>query len=84
MLPLWILQFVWLLFYEQDGNLLAVFPNAGIADAVDKSQRSLAGIACVALAVVVALRWRAASRPRRRALLPSVAGSAACCSSRRC
>ena len=76
-LPLWILQVVWLLFYEQDGNLLAVFPNADIADAVDKSQRSLAGIVCVALAVVVALRWRAASRPRRRALLPSVAGSAA-------
>jgi signal transduction histidine kinase len=76
-LPLWILQVVWLLFYEQDGNLLAVFPNADIADAVDKSQRSLAGVVCVALAVVVALRWRAASRPRRRALLPSVAGSAA-------
>jgi signal transduction histidine kinase len=76
-LPLWILQVVWLLFYEQDGNLLAVFPNADIADAVDKSQRSLAGIVCVALAVVVALRWRAASQPRRRALLPSVAGSAA-------
>jgi signal transduction histidine kinase len=76
-LALWVLQVVWLLFYEQDGNLLAVFPNAGIADAVDKSQRSLAGIVCVALAVVVALRWRAASRPRRRALLPSVAGSAA-------
>ncbi len=76
-LALWILQFVWLLFYEQDGNLLATFPNAGVADAVDKAQRSLAGVACVALAVVVALRWRAASRPRRRALLPSVAGSAA-------
>jgi signal transduction histidine kinase len=76
-LPLWILQVVWLLFYEQDGNLLAVFPNAGIADAVDKSQRTLAGLVCVALAVVVALRWRAASRPRRRALLPSVAGSVA-------
>ena len=77
MLALWVLQVVWLLFYEQDGNLLAAFPNADIADAVDKAQRSLAGLACVAVAVVVALRWRAASRPRRRALLPSVAGSAA-------
>ena len=76
-LALWILQLVWLLFYEQDGNLLAVLPNADIADAVDKGQRSLAGLACVAVAVVVAARWRAASRPRRRALLPSVAGSAA-------
>jgi signal transduction histidine kinase len=76
-LALWVLQVVWLLFYEQEGNLLAVFPNADIADAVDKGQRSLAGLACVAVAVVVAARWRAASRPRRRALLPSVAGSAA-------
>jgi signal transduction histidine kinase len=62
---------------EQDGNLLGAFPNAGVADAVDKSQRSLAGLACIAVAIVVAVRWRAASRPRRRALLPSVAGSAA-------
>jgi signal transduction histidine kinase len=76
-LALWILQAVWLLFLEEDGNLLAVFPNAHIADAVDKGQRSLAGLACIAVAVVVALRWRAASRPRRRALLPSVAGSVA-------
>ena len=76
-LALWILQLVWLLFLEQDGNLLAAFPNADIADAVDKGQRSLAGLACVAVAVVVAARWSAASRPRRRALLPSVAGSAA-------
>ena len=76
-LALWVLQAVWLLFYEQDGNLLAAFPNAGIADAVDKGQRSLAGLASVAVAIVVAVRWRAASRPRRRALLPSVAGSAA-------
>ncbi|HEX6698556.1 MAG TPA: histidine kinase [Solirubrobacteraceae bacterium] len=76
-LALWILQVVWLLFYEQEGNLLAVLPNADIADAVDKGQRSLAGLACIAVAVVVALRWRTASRPRRRALLPSVAGSVA-------
>ena len=76
-LALWILQLVWLLFLEQDGNLLAAFPNADIADAVDKGQRSLAGLACVAVAVVVAARWSAASRPRRRALLPSIAGSAA-------
>jgi signal transduction histidine kinase len=76
-LALWIMQVVWLLFYEQDGNLLAAFPNADIADAVDKGQRSLAGLASVAVAFVVALRWWSASRPRRRALLPSVAGSVA-------
>ena len=77
MLALWVLQVVWLLFYEQDGNLLAAFPNADIADVVDKGQRTLAGLACVAVAIVVAVRWTAASRPRRRALLPSVAGSVA-------
>jgi signal transduction histidine kinase len=76
-LALWVLQVVWLLFLEQDGNLLAAFPNADIADAVDKGQRTLAGLACVAVAIVVAARWTAASRPRRRALLPSVAGSIA-------
>jgi signal transduction histidine kinase len=76
-LALWVLQLVWLLFLEQDGNLLAAFPNADIADAVDKGQRTLAGLACVAVAIVVAARWTAASRPRRRALLPSVAGSIA-------
>jgi signal transduction histidine kinase len=76
-LALWIGQVVWMLFYEQDGNLLAAFPNADVADAIDKGQRTLAGLACVAVALVVAARWRAASRPRRRALLPSVAGSIA-------
>ena len=77
-LALWVMQVVWLLFYEQDGNLLAVFPNADIADAVDKGQRSLAGLA--------SRRGRGRGRrcdgarrraPRRRALLPSVAGSVA-------
>jgi signal transduction histidine kinase len=76
-LALWIGQLVWMLFWEQDGNLLAAFPNAGVADVADKGQRSLAGVASVAVAVVVALRWRAATPPRRRALLPSVAGSVA-------
>jgi signal transduction histidine kinase len=76
-LALWIGQFVWMLFYAAEGNLLAAFPNADIAAAVDKGQRSLAGLAAVAVAVVVAARWLAAARPRRRALLPSVAGSVA-------
>ena len=63
-LALWVLQVVWLLFYQQDGNLLAAFPNVDIADVVDKGQRTLAGLACVAVAIVVAVRWTAASRPR--------------------
>ena len=84
-LALWILQVVWLLFYEQDGNLLAAFPNADIADAVDKGQRSLAGLASVAVAVVVAAAMeggvatapaRAAAERRRQ--------RRRCCSSPRC
>jgi signal transduction histidine kinase len=36
----------------------------------------LTSVACLAVAVVIDARWRAASRPVRRALLPSVAGIA--------
>ena len=68
-LALWILQVVWLLFYEQEGNLLAVFPDAGIADAVDKWQRSLAGIVCVA-----SRSWSRSDGMRRRGR-----GGARCC-----
>ncbi len=37
-------------------------------------QRYLTTALCVAVAIVIAARWRAASPPRRRAMLPSVAG----------
>jgi signal transduction histidine kinase len=76
-LPIVILEFVWLLFLEQEGNLLVAFPNEGIANVIDKVQRSVLLLGCVATAVVVAWRWRAASAPGRRALLPSVAGGVA-------
>jgi signal transduction histidine kinase len=74
-LPLIVLQVVWLLFLEEDGNILLAFPDAQIASAVDKAQRALSGLACAFTIVLIALQWRAASRPRRRALLPSVAGA---------
>ncbi|HEY6892288.1 MAG TPA: histidine kinase [Solirubrobacter sp.] len=76
-LPLLVGQFVWLLFYEDDANVLGVFANADVAEVLDKLQRSLAFCACVAAFAVVALRFRAASSPRRRALLPSLAGGIA-------
>jgi signal transduction histidine kinase len=76
-IPLVILEFVWLLFLEQDGNLLTTFPHEGIANAIDKVQRSVLLMGCAATAVVVTWRWWGASRPRRRALGPSVAGVAA-------
>jgi signal transduction histidine kinase len=75
-LPLLILEFVWMLFVEGEGdNLLLAFPNKGVADVIDTVQRSILIGACVATVLVLGLRWRAASRPRRRALLPTVAGS---------
>ena len=74
-LPLVVMQPIWMLFWEQPGNLLAIFPDAGIADVVDKAQRLLAAFAALATATVLAVRWKAASRPRRRAMLPSMAGA---------
>jgi signal transduction histidine kinase len=75
-LPLLILEFVWMLFVEsEENNLLLAFPNQGVADVIDTVQRSILVGACLATVVVLGLRWRAASPPRRRALLPTVAGS---------
>jgi signal transduction histidine kinase len=75
-LPLLILDFVWQMFVEDlQPNLLLAFPNQQIAAAIDTAQRSILIGACLATVLVLGLRWRAATRPRRRALLPSVAGS---------
>jgi signal transduction histidine kinase len=76
-LSLLVLQLAWMLFLEEQGNLLAAFPSETIANAIDKSQRSLTLLGCVATLIVIAARWRAASPPRRRALLPSVGGAIA-------
>ena len=74
-LPLVVLQFVWLLFWEeQPDNVLAIFHNPWLETAIDKAQRVLCAVAALALAAVLALRWRAASKARRRAMLPSIAG----------
>jgi signal transduction histidine kinase len=64
-------------FLDAHDNVFSAFPDAGIANVVDKTQRSLVAVACLGTIVVVAVRWRAASPARRRALLPSVAGSVA-------
>ena len=63
---------------EQEGNVLAVFPDAGIEDAIDKAQRTLCAIAALATATVLAIRWKAASRPLRRAMLPTSPAPSAC------
>jgi signal transduction histidine kinase len=65
-----------MLFVEQPGNVLLAFPSETIYSAVDTTQRGMTIVLCIATCVVIAGRWRAASAPRRRALLPSVAGAA--------
>ena len=70
-----VMQFAVLLFLPDERNLLLVWPHAGIADALTKLQWAFLAVASLGVVVVTAYRWRVASRPRRRALLPSVAGS---------
>jgi hypothetical protein len=72
--PLIVLALAWMLFLEEEGNLLLVFPDTGVADAIDSVQRGLLACTCVATFVVLIVRWRAATAPRRRALLPTLAG----------
>jgi signal transduction histidine kinase len=71
-----VLDVVSMLFAEQPDNVLLVFPDESIYGAVDATQRGLEIVLCLAACAVIAGRWRTASRPRRRALLPSVAGAA--------
>ena len=70
-----VLQFTVLLFTEHPDNLLLVWPNADIASALDKFRMGVLIVASLAVAVVIGARWRAASPPLRRALLPSLGGS---------
>src|SRR4051794_8066727 len=72
---LFVLQFIVLLFLPDERNLLLVWPDAGIADALTKLQWAVLALAALGVAAVTAHRWRAASHPRRRALLPSLGGS---------
>jgi signal transduction histidine kinase len=63
-----------LLFIDQEGNPLLLIPNSTAAIAILTVSRILSVVACLAVAVAIAARWRVASRPQRRAMLPSVAG----------
>jgi signal transduction histidine kinase len=70
-----VLQLAVMLFLEHEDNLLLLRPDAGIANALTKVQWAVLIVASLGVAFVTAARWRSASRPRRRALLPSLAGS---------
>ena len=73
-LPLVVLQLTWLLLLDDPLNLLSTFPDADAAHVIDRIQRGLLVFICATTAVVVAIRWSRSSPPRRRALLPSLAG----------
>jgi signal transduction histidine kinase len=68
------LEITWHFFLERDGNFLLIDANADAAAAIDAVVGVLVSLACVATAVVIGVRFKRASGPGRRALLPSVAG----------
>jgi signal transduction histidine kinase len=85
-LPIVVMQPIYLLFLEEGGdnllragyrNLLLVWPNAEVAEAIDEGQRAIGGLAGVLLALVLVWRWLKASPPLRRVLVPVLAGGAA-------
>jgi signal transduction histidine kinase len=76
-LPLVVLQVIWMLFEDpEDGtNLLLAFPNEDVAHVIDRAQRGLLLVVLAITVAVIAVRWWRAPAPRRRALLPSLAGA---------
>ena len=74
-IPLGIGQLAWMLTDPEEGHLLLAFPDADIAHAIDRVQRGSLVVCCLVTIAVVVARWWMSTRPRRRALLPSVAGA---------
>jgi signal transduction histidine kinase len=74
-LPLGILQIAWMMTDPDEGHLLLAFPDADVAHVIDRTQRGLLICTCAATVAVVVARWWTTSGPRRRALLPSLAGA---------
>jgi signal transduction histidine kinase len=70
-----VLQFAVQLFLPDERNLLVVWPDAGVASALLKIQWAELAVASLGVVAVTVHRWRVASPPRRRALLPSLGGS---------
>jgi signal transduction histidine kinase len=75
LIPLGIGQVAWMMFDPAEGHLLLAFPNEDVAHVIDRGQRGTLAFICIATVVVVVARWLSATRPRRRALLPSIAGA---------
>ncbi len=72
--PLVVLQIAWMLVDPDEGYLLLAFPDADVSHVIDRTQRGLLACSCLATVAVIGSRWWTTSRPRRRALLPSLAG----------
>ena len=75
LIPLGIGQIAWMLTDPEEGHLLLAFPDADVAHAIDRVQRGMLVVCCLVTVAVVVARWWRSTRPRRRALLPSVAGA---------
>ena len=74
-----VMQLVWLLFLPADGydNVLMIWSDAGAADAIDTTQRTINSTAGAAVAVIALARWWRAAPALRRLLLPVLAGGIA-------
>jgi signal transduction histidine kinase len=75
LVDLLVVPFARLLFLPDEDNVLLVSPDAGTATTLLKVRLALGIVASVAVVFVIAARWRSASRPLRRALLPSLWGA---------
>jgi signal transduction histidine kinase len=73
--PLGVAQVAWMMFDPAVGGLLLAFPDPDVAHAIDRFQRGALACCCLATDVVVVARWWRSTGPRRRALLPSLAGA---------
>ena len=76
LLDLLVLAPLYLMFAPADGNLLLIVDNPRVAGAIDTLQLTLFVAVPIGTALVLGARFRAASTPGRRALLPGVAGAA--------
>ncbi|MEU4517530.1 histidine kinase [Amycolatopsis sp. NPDC024027] len=76
LLELLVLAPLFLLFSGVPGNPIAIWPHERLAEIVDVAQRGTLLAAVAGTAAVVAVRWRSASAPGRRALAPGAAGAA--------
>ncbi len=76
LLDLLVLAPLWLMYAPQEGNLLLIVDDPRVAGVINTVQLMLFVAVPIGTALVLGARWRAASTPGRRALLPGVAGAA--------